>query len=277
MPKVYLSKISTLLVYTALLGSVLAVSEEVPYPSLLFLGVAFLAGLILDRSPYQRSSLLTALIILLTVPGIISSIIGMNADNFFGRILSILLFIISAKLIAHKKPRDVLQLFLLNMLLVVAAAVTRWGLEFALLVILEAYISVMGLVFTYASTEKWEINTGQAKYLVSWSSLITLALIPATAFLFLIIPRPTGTFFAWGGRAEARTGFSDQVSPGAVEEIKEDRSPAFRVKWLRGLRTQKPLWRGIVYDTYEDGVWKKLYGKRVETPRLWADSVQYEI
>ncbi|MFH1489419.1 MAG: transglutaminaseTgpA domain-containing protein, partial [Pseudomonadota bacterium] len=47
--------------------------------------------------------------------------------------------------------------------------------------------------------------------------------------------------------------------------------------WLRGLRTQKPLWRGIVYDTYEDGVWKKLYGKRVETPRLWADSVQYEI
>ena len=277
MHKIFLEKFSSLFAYTALICSVLAIAEEVPFPSLVFFGAAFIAGLVLDRSAIQKAVPLFYIIILLIIPGIIVSLIGMSSENLFERMLSILLLIISAKLLAPKKPRDMLQLFLLNMLLVVAAAVTRWGMEFALLVILEAFISVTGLIFTYASIEKREITTQHAKYLVTWSSLITLGLIPLTAVLFLVIPRPTETFFAWGGRTAAKSGFSDQVSPGAVEEIKNDFSPAFRVTWLRGIRPQRPLWRGIVYDTYHDGIWKKEYQGRLESPRMDKETIQYEI
>ena len=255
----------------------MAVAEEVPLPALIFFGCAFIAGLVLDRSPIQEASTLPLIIILLILPGIILSLIGMSGENFFGRVLSILLIIISAKLLAPKRPRDMLQLFLLNMLVVGAATVTRWGLVFALLVILEAYLSIAGLMFTYASKEKREISARQTKYLFGWSSLISLGLIPVTAALFLIIPRPTGTFFAWGGRSTVKSGFSEQVSPGAVEDIKTDPSPAFRAKWLEGLRPQKPLWRGIVYDTYLDGIWRKAYKGLSDSPHIEAATVEYEI
>jgi len=207
----------------------------------------------------------------------IVSVIGINQENFFNHILGILLIIISAKLITPKKSRDILQIYLLNLLVVAASAVTRWGLEFGLLVLLEAFISVTGLIFIYSSNEQQEIEIGQVWHLFRWSSLITACLIPCTVFFFIILPRPTGTFFAFGGKSESKSGFSDRVSPGTVERIKVDTSPAFRVRWLQGSPPINPLWRGIVYDTYRRGVWEKNYQRIVELPKILAENVQYEI
>ena len=277
MPKVYLLKISRILAYVALAGSVTAIARLVPLGALLFFVLSFIVGFILDNKSIKNYFFTPLFIFLLIIPGIVLSLIGINDENLFNRLQGILLIIISAKLIAPKKARDLLQIFLLNFLVVVAAAVTRWGLEFGLLVLLETFISVTGLLLVYGSYEQQDMPVDQVWHLVRWSSLITLCLIPATIFFFLVMPRPSRSFLAWGGGVVSKSGFSDRVTPGAVEQIKVDPSPAFRVKWLRGERPLKPLWRGIVYDSYHEGVWEKRYKRRVDLPIIWPETVEYEI
>ena len=277
MPKIYLLRLSRLLAYVALIGSVGAVAHRVPFFVLPFFVTGFVIGFISDARWKQDPVVNPTFVIILVISGIIFSFIGISDENFFGRILGMLLIIISAKLVAPKKSRDMFQIYLLNFLVVVASAIIRWGMEFGFLVLTEAFISLTGLLFLYGSEEKQEIPLYQVWSLVRWSGLITLSLIPATVLFFLILPRPSGSFFAWGGKAETISGFSDRVSPGAVEQIKIDNSPAFRVKWLRGPRPVKPLWRGIVYDSYDGGVWEKKYQSRVPFPELRGETVHYEI
>lgn len=277
MHKVSLLEISGLLASVALIGSVTAIAQEVPLLSLLIFAVALITGLILDKKSAQSPVLSPLVIISLVILGIVISLVGIKTENFFSRVLSILLIIISAKLISPKKSRDMLQIYLLNLLVLSAAAVVRWGLEFGLLVIVEAFISVTGLIFIYGSNEQQEVSITQVWHLVRWSSLMALCLVPTTVFFFLILPRPAGILFGWGGGALPKSGFSDRVTLGAVEQIKIDRSPAFRVKWLRGRPPQRPLWRGIVYDTYSQGTWEKRYKRKVDFPKIRAETVQYEI
>jgi len=278
LPKTNLLNISGLLAYGALIGSVAAIAREAPPVSVIVFILALIVGFIQDQRSIQNPVSNPLSLLFLVILGIFLSLIGITGENFFNRFLSILLIIISAKLISPKKSRDMLQIYLLNLLVVAAAAVTRWGMEFGLLVILEAFISVTGLVLIYGSYEQQEIAISEMWHLVRWSSLITLCLLPATVVFFIILPRPTGIFFAWGGGAVAKTGFSDRVTPGAVEQIKIDPSPAFRVRWLKGKHPPKPLWRGIVYDTYEGGVWEKRYKREIDFPKMWwAEMMQYEI
>jgi len=277
LPRVNLLNISGLLAYGALIGSVGAVAGEAPPGSMIVFILALLAGFIQDQRSIQNPISNPLFLLFLVVLGIFLSLIGISGENFFNRFLSILLIIISAKLISPKKSRDMLQIYLLNLLVVAAAAVTRWGMEFGLLVILEAFISVTGLVLIYGSYEQQEISTSDMWHLVRWSGLITLCLLPVTIVFFIILPRPAGIFFAWGGGAVAKTGFSDRVTPGSVERIKIDPSPAFRVRWLEGKHPPKPLWRGIVYDTYEGGVWEKRYKRAIDFPKMWVETMQYEI
>lgn len=277
MRKVYLLKTSALLAYVALIGSVTAIVREAPLPSLLVFLLALIAGFILDRRSIQQPVFNPLFLLISVITGIIISLVGVTDENFFGRALSILLIIISAKLVSPKKSRDILQIFLLNLLVVAAAAVARYGLEFALLVIIETFVSVTGLVFVYGSSERQAIGIAQVWSLVRWSSLITLSLIPATILFYLILPRPSGVLFAWGRGSIAKSGFSDRVTPGSVEQIKIDPSTAFRVKWLKGKQTQNPLWRGIVYDIYYQGAWENRYRSAVDFPKKSTEIVQYEI
>jgi transglutaminase-like putative cysteine protease len=268
---------SALLSYTALLGSVAAIAAEAPVPSVVFFALAFLLGLLVDLKVVPGALFRPLWIVPLVLFGIVLSLTGINEEIFINRILSVLLVIISAKLILPKRQRDLLQLYLLNLLVTAGAAVVRWGLEFGLLVILETFLSVTGLVLIYGSQEQQEISASQARQLFRVSTLITALLIPATVILFLIIPRPTGMFFAWGARSFSQSGFGDRVSPGAVADIKADPSPAFRVKWLKGEVPKRPLWRGRVYDTYHEGAWEKRYHRQVNFPDLEEDTVEYEV
>lgn len=277
MPRVNLLKLSAILAYLSLLGSVVFVSGEAPPFSLFLFAGAFITGLALDRSSFHHPVFSRA-VVGLAVAGIILLIVGIRHDAFFTRALSVLLVLTSAKLLLPKKPGDILQIYLLNLLVVAAGAVTRWGIEFGLLVILEAFISVTGLVFLFACDEHQDMPAGHIWPLIRWSGLITAAMIPATVIFFLVLPRPSGIFFAWRAGSAARTGFTDRVSPGAVQEILTDSSPAFRVKWIRGKRPRRPLWRGIIYDTYEQGTWVRRYKRGVkDIPGTRARALVYEV
>jgi len=275
--RVNLLRTSGILFYLALAGSAAATAGEVPVPALIIFLASFAAGFVLDRRPFPIMVLNTWLLVFLVLLGIALSLIGVRAENFFNRVLGIIFLVISAKLISPKKVRDILQLYLLNLLVLSAAAVSRWGLEFGLLVLIETFLSVTGLVLVYGSTEQETLSVRHARHLFRWGGFITLGLFPATILFFLILPRPAGIFFAWGGGAVSRTGFSDRVTPGAVEAIKTEKLPAFRARWLEGSPPLRPLWRGIVYDSYHEGAWEKRFRSVLEFPAAWGRRVSYEV
>lgn len=277
MRNVQLLYFAILLGYVALIGSVLSVAAEIHVSLLLIFIVAFLGGLFLDRRSSKKPVIHPLWILFMVISGILVSIIGLTDENIFHRALGILLIITCAKLISPKRRRDILQIYLLNFFMVTGSAVTRLDLEFGILVLGETFITVFGLLLVYGSNEQEEMPAYQVLRLARWSGVITGCLIPATIMLFLIIPRPTMGLLTWGGGAVSRTGFSDTVTPGAVEEIKVNRSPAFRAKWLRGDRPKKILWRAMVYDGYRLGAWEKTDHREVPVPEVTAPTAEYEI
>ena len=264
--------------HVALAGSVLSIAQETPPAVVVCFCLALLASVLAERMPALTRILKPFWIVPAVLAGIFFSFAGIGEENLMSRLLSVLLILVIAKLLLPKRPRDLLQLYLLNLLAVAAAAVTRWGIEFGILALVEAFLSITGIAMIYGSQEEMEVSRTQMGHLLRATGLITLLLIPAAAVLFVLIPRPVGMFFSWGVRTVARSGFGDRVAPGAVSEIKTDPTPAFRVRWIKGSHPARPLWRGVVYDTYMDGAWVK----RFQTQVPYAESedartVQYEV
>ena len=207
------------MVYIGLVGSISSLAAEIPVYVLVIFIIAFFGGLIQDKRFFCFPLFNSVTMTIFSILGTIYFLAGINTENLLERFISILVIILSAKLLSPKKARDLMQLYLLNFLMVAASAVVRWGIEFGLLMLYETLISVAGLIYLYGSYEHQDIPKLQAWQLFRWSVITTVALIPVTAFFFVILPRPSWTLFAWNSGSTVTSGFSDQVSPGTVERI----------------------------------------------------------
>ena len=161
MRKISLIYLATLLGYAGLMGSVSSLFREIHFIPLTIFVLSFLTGLFLDRRNFTSPLLNPFLLIGLVAMGVIVSLIGLSDKNIFNRTLGILLIIISAKLISPKKGRDILQIYLLNFFMVAGSAVTRLDLEFGLLILGEAFITILGLLLVHGSDEQGEIPVPQ--------------------------------------------------------------------------------------------------------------------
>jgi len=245
-------KVARYFLYASFVLGILSVAKEVP---ILYIVLTFGAlGFNMIKGPLIPNWLITLII----VPFILLNLYGLHWNTFFHRIMGILFLLITAKLLAQKKMRDYLQLYLLSLLLVAGTAVVRWDMEFALLLAMDAFLMLTGLIFLYASVEKESLTSKEARAFLIWGGTISSALLPASLLFFFILPRPTFTLTpGWAGGMVVRSGFGDRVTPGSVEEIKRDTSVALRVEWLKGRRPSPSelYWRGKIYVYYQKGQW----------------------
>jgi transglutaminase-like putative cysteine protease len=98
--------------------------------------------------------------------------------------------------------------------------------------------------------------------------LLGLALPICLAF-FLLFPRWGAPL--WGvpeTTLDAKTGLSDSMSPGSIENLFMDDSPAFRVEFEGRVPQQSELyWRGPVFWHYDGNTWSSsFYGRNIEAP-----------
>ncbi len=249
-------KVARYLLYASFVLGILSVAKEVP-PLYILLTLGAL-GFSLWAHEMKGPLIPNWLITLIIVPFILLNLYGLHWNIFFRRIMGILFLLITAKLLAQKKMRDYLQLYLLSLLLVAGAAVVRWGMEFAFFLAMDAFLLLTGLIFLYASVERDSLTPKEVRAFLLWGGTISSALLPASLLFFFILPRPTFTLTpGWAGGKVARSGFGDRVTPGAVEEIKRDTSVALRVEWLKGRRPSPSelYWRGKIYVYYQKGQW----------------------
>ncbi|MDN2711911.1 DUF3488 and transglutaminase-like domain-containing protein [Janthinobacterium sp. SUN118] len=83
--------------------------------------------------------------------------------------------------------------------------------------------------------------------------------IPLSALLFFVVPRPGGPL--WGAPhegAQARTGLSDSMQPGAIASLALSGEPVFTARFSTPIPAQEQLyWRGVVLGDYDGATWTR--------------------
>lgn len=112
--------------------------------------------------------------------------------------------------------------------------------------------------------------------------ILALAL-PAALALFLLFPRWSSPL--WGvpeSSLDARTGLADTMSPGSIQQLFIDDSPAFRVEFNGPVPRQDQLyWRGPVLWNYDGEQWEANFWSRNiearERPEATPGSFRYTV
>lgn len=97
---------------------------------------------------------------------------------------------------------------------------------------------------------------------------IMLHAFPVMLVLFLVIPR-LGPLWAIPNQQAAKTGFSDNLSPGDLGQLALNQSPAFRASFTGDRPAPNQLyWRGLVLDAFDGRTWttRDVWGVRPADP-----------
>lgn len=115
-------------------------------------------------------------------------------------------------------------------------------------------------------------------------SLRLLALaVPIGLAFFILFPRLTTPL--WGvpeTTLDSKTGLSDSMSPGSIQDLFMDDSPAFRVEFSGSVPASDQLyWRGPVFWRFDGSTWSgSFYSKNIETdvmPDLAGSTWEYTV
>lgn len=103
--------------------------------------------------------------------------------------------------------------------------------------------------------------------------------MPLAVACFLFFPRFGGHFWALPGGGGATTGLSDEMSPGAIDQLVGDYEPVFRVRFAGALPPpEQRYWRGPVLNEFDGFTWRRLRRGYVDTPReMLGTAVRYRV
>lgn len=118
---------------------------------------------------------------------------------------------------------------------------------------------------------------------LGYSSRLLLIALPIAAVLFLFFPRWGSPL--WGvpeASLDAKTGLSDSMSPGSIQNLFMDDSPAFRADFTSALPALNEMyWRGPVFWDFDGSEWRGTYYSRAlpaaELPEIDARSWRYTV
>ncbi len=91
---------------------------------------------------------------------------------------------------------------------------------------------------------------------------LLLQALPLAAALFLLFPRLPGPFWGLSAPSSARTGLSDEMTPGDVSDLSASGEPAFRVRFDGALPPpSQRYWRGPVLHEFDGRSWRRPRGQ----------------
>lgn len=161
------------------------------------------------------------------------------------------------KLLETRGPRDLTVLVFIAWFLLFAALLRNQGL-------IALPLLLAGVVLVTAALMRVHGGAG----LASWSdalrrtALLLTQAAPLALALFLFFPRLPGPFWGIGSADSARTGLSDEMTPGDVSDLSASGAVAFRARFFGplpppGLR----YWRGPVLQEFDGRSWRRSQGQ----------------
>ncbi len=214
--------------------------------------------------------------------------------HIFGRqaATAVLLLMMSLKCLELFSRRDARVLLSLTIFLVATFFLFRQNpgmLVYAAMVLVLMLHSLSQLLLTTtddinSSTLKPQKDTVPlATSFMSAARLVLIAL-PLAALLFVVFPRLATPL--WGineSALDGKTGLSEYMSPGSIQSLFMDDSPAFRVEFVDSKPANNELyWRGPVLWNFDGRRWTTLFsGYRElapkELPTISSNSIAYQI
>lgn len=257
---------SYLLVFLGFAG--LFLTEELSSPYLLLAAVSWAVGASGElRSGKGALSGFVANIAMLVVFTLtLFSILVLQAP-LLQELVHFLLALQAVKLLAPKKERDWLQLYLLSFFSLLAASALSVEISFAAIFVCYLFAAPWVLVLFHlkTATEAAGKRPDMDNRLLSWSlfrlvGCLDVVLFSLTAFFFISFPRVSAGLFgnAWA-TGSAVTGFSDRLALGEVAEIQKNNAVAMRVNMDQpGSQGGGDFyWRGVALDLFDGRKWQK--------------------
>ncbi|HKE19507.1 MAG TPA: DUF3488 and transglutaminase-like domain-containing protein, partial [Kofleriaceae bacterium] len=203
----------------------------------------------------------------------------------------LLLFLLVAKLFGRRSSKDYQQVYVLSFLMVVAGTALNGEISFGIFFLGYVLTSTWALILLHLRREVEENYLGGAAgagaaggragtalppaaghrllssrrvvgaRFFAGTGAISLVVFASAAALFLVIPRiGFGLFFSKARSGVNMAGFSDDVRLGGHGVIKDDDTVVMRVELgapLSGRETSSLHWRGVAFDNYARGEWRR--------------------
>lgn len=174
-----------------------------------------------------------------------------------GRSLGLLLsmvhlicFAYGIKSLEIKTRKDFYQLILIGLFLQACALIFIQSLWFTMLVVAAAVLN-FGLLYRYFSASaEWKLPIMRSAKLLAYS-------VPLAAALFVFFPR-LSPFWQVPLAEKAKTGLSDEVSPGDIANLARSDELAFRVEFFSNAPSKGQMyWRAMTLPYFDGQSWKR--------------------
>jgi len=199
----------------------------------------------------QKMSMPPALLMLIAISGCIAIAISAKSLGVLASMLHLLTFAYTLKAFEIKQRKDFYQLLLLGLFLLASALIFKQTLAFSLLiiVILMVNLTVLHCLFSPSKT------------LLSAGKTVCILLLQSTLLavtLFIVFPR-LSPFWQVPIASSAKTGLSDEVSPGDIASLALSSELAFRVDFKgKKIPSYSTLyWRAMTLENFDGRKWAR--------------------
>ncbi|MFT5852454.1 MAG: transglutaminase-like putative cysteine protease [Colwellia sp.] len=207
-------------------------------------------------SATQQMVISPMLLLFIAVSGCIAIALSGRSLGVLVSMLHLLTFAYTLKAFEIKQRKDFYQLLLLGLFLLASALIFNQTLAFSLFIffILLVNLTVLHQVFSPTKT------------LLSASKTVSILLLQSTLLavtLFIVFPR-LSPFWQVPSANSAKTGLSDEVSPGDIASLALSSDLAFRVDF-KGFpipRYSTLYWRAMTLESFDGKKWTRVKGNK---------------
>jgi hypothetical protein len=187
----------------------------------------------------------------LTVLGTYRTLNGIEAGTAFLALMA------GVKLLETRSARDLTVIVFIAYFLLFAAMLRNQGLTQLPYLLAGAAFATAALMRVHAGSagDSW-------REVLQRTAVLLLQALPLALALFLLFPRLPGPFWGIAGKETARTGLSDEMTPGDVSDLSVSGDVAFRVRFAGDVPPPRQrYWRGPVLHEFDGRSWRRPRGQ----------------
>lgn len=191
------------------------------------------------------------LVMLIAVSGCVAIAISARSLGVLVSMLHLLTFAYTLKAFEIKQRKDFYQLFLLGLFVLATALIFKQTLAFSLLIIVILIVNLTVLHLVFSPTKTLLLASKTVCILLLQSTLLAVT-------LFVVFPK-LSPFWQVPSANSAKTGLSDEVSPGDIASLALSSDLAFRVDFKGGqIPSYSTLyWRAMTLEDFDGNKWTR--------------------
>lgn len=229
----------------------------------------------MNHLPLPNRYIIFLMFVLITL-GVISryfTIVGREAGT------ALLITLICLKLFEIKSLRDISLIVQLAFFVIVITFLFSQSIFIALTMIVAVVLLITALVSFQHAKSGQNRHAYSEKLHIMLAAKMVLYAIPLAILIFIFFPRTNTPL--WGlphDAFQAKTGLSDEMSPGKISNLSDSDAVAFRVQFHSSIpQPAQTYWRGPVLWSFDGSTWSAPESQRRALKKIALDNASHPI